>query len=125
MYLSLNKFYYKKVKSTLINKFLYYDLKKIPSFNKITLQISLNTTDLRKLLSGFLALEFISNQQSFFLLAKKTLLDSKIHKGNPISCKSTLQKQNLQKVLNNFIFTLLPKRKEMDTFYSLTEKSFS
>lgn len=101
------------VKYDLINKFNFTNINNIPKFQKITLSFNFNKYDFKLLVSALIALEIISLQKCNLLKSKTSNISLKIRKGNPIGCKVTLRKINMQlfffKLLNNI--SLLKKNK--------------
>jgi len=110
------KFYLKTIKYILINKFIYKKLQIIPKLKKIVLNFSSKTTDMKKLFTGLLALELITNQKGILTNTKTFITSIKIRKGNPVGCKLTIQKNKIFKILNNIIFKILPKLQNIKKF---------
>ncbi len=118
----LYTFYSKIVKYSLTNTFLYKRPNKLPKFKKITLNINIQIIETKKLFSILLALELIAKQKVALNIKKKTFLKIQFKKGNSVSCKLPLQKQNLHKFCTGFILKILPKSKNITT-RNLKQKS--
>ena len=93
------------VKYDLINKFNYKITKQIPKLESVTLTFKAKKYDLQTLLSCLSALDLISFQKPALNFSKVSNISLKIRKGQPIGCKVTLRKKNL----NKFLIVLLNK----------------
>lgn len=93
------------VKYDLINKFNYKITKQIPKLESVTLTFKAKRYDLHTLLSCLSALNLISLQNPALNFSKISNISLKIRKGQPIGCKVTLRKKNL----NKFLTVLLNK----------------
>ena len=97
------EYYYTNIiRYDLINKFYYNNHKQIPKVIKIVLNFNCNSVNIKRLISSMVALELITNQKSVILTSKKANISLKLRKGNPIGCKVTLKKKNM----NIFFFRL-------------------
>ena len=110
----LNYFYTKTLKFDLINKFYYTDLKKLPSLNKIILNFSCKTTELKTLATHLIALELISNQKGVITVSKRPNLLLKLRKGNPSGCKITLRRAPMINFLSKSFNETFPKIKNFN-----------
>lgn len=110
----LNYFYTKTLKSDLINKFYYIDLKKLPNLKHIILNFSCKTTELKTLAVHLLALELISNQKGTITVSKRPNILLKIRKGNPTGCKVTLRKTRMVNFLSKSFNKVFPKIKNFN-----------
>lgn len=110
----LNYFYTKTLKFDLINKFYYTDLKKLPNLNKIILNFSCKTTELKTLATHLTALELISNQKGLITVSKRPNLLLKLRKGNPSGCKITLRKTAMINFLSKSFNETFPKIKNFN-----------
>jgi len=91
MYFS--QLYYKKIiQYDLLNKFSFINQKKIPKFKKITLNFGYKKSNFKQLISGLLALEFISFKRSELTKSTQINIVLKIKKGTPVGCKVVLRK---------------------------------
>lgn len=107
----LEEFYIKTIKINLINKFIYNKSKKLPILKKISFSFNCKTTNIKHLSSGILALELITKQKGILLLAKRSNIEFKLKKGNPIGCKVTLRKINMFYMFIKLLIEILPKNK--------------
>jgi large subunit ribosomal protein L5 len=112
----IENFYFKTLKYDLINKFVYYDIHKLPKLKKIILNFGSPTANIKQLSSGLLAFELIANQKGILTTTKKSNILLKIRKGNPTGCKLTLQKYNLFNLFRKTIFEVFPKLKNFNGF---------
>jgi len=107
----VESFYFKTVKYNLINKFIYSKQKTIPKLKKISLNFNSKTADIKKLLSSLLAFELVTNQKGNIIVSKTINISIKIRKGNPVSCKLAIKKQNLLKFYSFILFNILVNHK--------------
>lgn len=107
----VENFYFKTVKYNLINKFIFSKQKTIPKLKKISLNFNSKTADIKKLLSGLLAFELVINQKGNIIITKNNNISIKIRKGNPVSCKLAIKKQNLLKFYSFILFNILINHK--------------
>lgn len=91
-----NTYYHKIVKYDFINTFNYQNLNQLPDLNKIVLNFGYSKSNLKYLISGLLALEFISSKKGKLTKSKNLNLLLKIKKGNPIGCKVILKKNYMR-----------------------------
>ena len=98
----LQNYYNNIVKYDLINKFQYKTINKLPKIYKVILSFNYKNPNLRQLMSSLTALELISAQKPIFTNSKVPVITLKIRKGNPVGCKVTLRRDNL----NNFFHKL-------------------
>jgi len=111
------EYYYNNViKYDLINKFYYKNHKQIPKVIKIILNFNCNTVNIKKLISSMIALELITNQKGVFLTSKKANISLKLRKGNPIGCKVTLKKKNMNIFFFRLISEIFPNIKLFEGF---------
>ena len=110
----IKKFYFETIKYNLINKFIYNKQKNFSEIQNISISFSSEGNNIKKLLSGMLALELVINQKGTIIPSKNNGVSIKIHKGNPVSCKLAIKKQNLLNFLSFIIFSSLPKQKYLD-----------
>ena len=108
---SLKIYYNIIIKNTLINKFNYNSLKKIPRIKNITLNFNCKKFELKQLATSLLALELITKKRGEITTATKPNLILKIKKGNPVGCKIILKKKSMYDFFSIFIFKILPSLK--------------
>jgi large subunit ribosomal protein L5 len=101
----LKQYKEKIVKYDLINKFQYKSITKVPSIYFITINLKLKHWNLKLLISALAALELITLQKVMLTKSKVSNVSLKIRKGQPIGCKVTLRKINM----NSFLIKLLNK----------------
>lgn len=85
----------KTITYDLVNAFMYQDIKKLPKLEKITLNFGYPKSKLKNLLSGLLALEFITSKKAKITKSKHLNIFLKIKKGNPVGCKIVLKKSTM------------------------------
>ena len=110
----LNYFYNKNLKFDLINKFYYANLKKLPKLEKVILNSSCKTTELKALATDLLALELVTNQRGILTISKRPNLLLKIRKGNPAGCKLTLKKSHMLTFFSKSLNEIFPKVKNFN-----------
>jgi large subunit ribosomal protein L5 len=116
----------KNLKHNLVNKFLYFDTKKIPKIKKIILNFGCKTNDIKSLSAGLLALELMTNQKSKLTRSKLPILTLKIRQGNPIGCKITLRKNIMFNYISKMSIEVFPKLKNFEGLYSrIKQNAFS
>lgn len=99
----------------LINTFFYQNLKQIPTLEKIILNFGYQKANFKHLISGLLALEFISFKKSKLTKSKHLNVFLKIKKGNPVGCKVVLKKNSMYLFYLKLITSIFPKIKEFRT----------
>jgi ribosomal protein L5 len=97
----LNSFYLTTIKYYLINKFVYKKINVLPKLNKIILNFDSKKMDNKKILSGLLMFELITNQKGYIL--KTGVISVLVSKGNPVGYKLTLKKQKLFNLFSNLL----------------------
>jgi large subunit ribosomal protein L5 len=108
--------YNNTVKYDLINKFYYKNHEQIPKLNKIILNFNCKNINFKKLISSIIALELTTSQKSVITPSKKSNIQLKIRKGNPIGCKVTLRKENMYKFFFRLILEIFPNIKLFEGF---------
>nr|YP_008475366.1 ribosomal protein L5 [Achlya hypogyna]AGS55479.1 ribosomal protein L5 [Achlya hypogyna] len=103
----------------LINKFNLNNVFKIPTINKIILNIGLKNSNMekKKMISIVLLLRLIVNQQVLNTKSKKNNIIFKIKKGDIMGCKVTLRKKNIYIFLEKLIIFILPNIKDFKGIY--------
>lgn len=92
-------YHYKVIKYDLINTFVYQNLIQIPRLEKIILNFGYPKPKLKNLISGLLALEFLSSQKGKITKSRHLNVFLKIKKGNPVGCKLVLKKKHHESFL--------------------------
>lgn len=105
-------YYHKIIKYDLINTFSYSNLKQIPQLKKIVLNFGYQKSNFKSLISGLLALEFISCKKSKLTKSKHLNVFLKIKKGNPVGCKVILKKNAMYFFYLKLITSIFPKIKQ-------------
>jgi len=108
------QFYNKNLKYELINKFIYKKPNELAKLEKIILNYGCNSTDLKSIATGLLALELITAQRGAFTVSKKSNISLKIRKGNPVGCKVTVRKSRMFFFLSKIIENVLPNLKNFE-----------
>jgi ribosomal protein L5 len=97
----LTSFYLTTIKYYVTNKFIYKKINMLPKLDKIILSLNSKKINNKKILSGLLMFELITDQKG--CIKKTKIVTVTIRNGNCIKSKLILKKQNLFK----FFFTLL------------------
>jgi len=108
----LKTYFERVIKYDLINTFTYKNLKYIPQLKKLILNFGYKKSNLKYLISGLLALEFISSKKGTFTKSKHLNLLLKLKKGNPVGCKIVLRKNSMYFFYLKLITSILPKIKQ-------------
>lgn len=95
----------------LVNAFLYQNIKQLPKLEKITLNFGYPKSKLKNLLSGLLALEFITSKKAKITKSRHLNIFLKIKKGNPVGCKIILKKSTMYFFYLKLITSIFPKIK--------------
>ena len=122
------KYYYQNViKYDFINKFYYKNYKQIPKIIKIILSFNCKNLNIKQLISSLIVLELISTKKGLILVSKKSDVLLKIKKGNPVGCKVTLRKINMNLFFLRLVSEIFPNIKQFNGFYvkSLNNSSCS
>lgn len=101
------KIYYQKiVQYNLITKFSYKTFFQVPDLNKIILHLSFQKDKYykNKLISIYLLLYILTNQQPVLTKSSVNNLMLKVKKGDIIGCKVTLRKQQMYNMLTKIIW---------------------
>jgi large subunit ribosomal protein L5 len=82
----------------------YKNIREILNLKKIVLHFSIKDTfkNPKKIISAYLVLSLLSQNKSFLVSSKKSIMILKIRKGMVISSKVTLRKHNMFNFLNMF-----------------------
>lgn len=119
----LNFFYENVIKYDLINKFLFSDINEIPKLKKIVLNFGCKSNELKSVASALLALEFITTKKGKLVQSKRSHIQLKIRKGNPVGCMVILNKKNVMYLfLFRILNEILPNLKNFKSFINLKIK---
>lgn len=111
-----NYYYNNVIKYDFINKFYYKNYKQIPKIIKIILSFNCKNLNIKQLISSLVALELISSKRGLILVSKKSNILLKIRKGNPVACKVTLQKIDMNLFVFRLISEIFPNIKLFESF---------
>ena len=101
----------KVIKYDLINTFVYQKLTQVPRLEKIILNFGYPKSKLKNLISGLLALEFLSSQKGKITKSRHLNVFLKIKKGNPVGCKLVLKKSMMNLFYLKLMTSIFPKIK--------------
>lgn len=107
----------KIIKYDFINTFFYQDVKEIAKLKKIILNFGYHKSNFKDLVSGLLALEFISFQKGQITKSKHLNVFLKIKKGNPVGCKIVLKKSLMHFFYLKLLTSIFSKTKHSQTFH--------
>lgn len=99
------------IKYDLINKFQYFNIKKLPRLKKIVLNFNFKSSDVKRLALAMVALELITLQKGTLTFTKRSNILLKLKKGEPIGCKIVLKNKNMYLFLFKILNEILPKIK--------------
>jgi len=108
-------YFHQIIKYDLINTFFYPSLLEIPKLKKIILNFGYRKSNLKYLVSGLLALEFISYKKGKITKSKHLNVFLKIKKGNPVGCKVVLRKSTMHFFYLKLLTSILSKTKQSQT----------
>lgn len=94
-----------------INAFKFDNLKQIPKLKTIILNFGYQKSNFKRLISGLLALEFITSKKSKLTRSKHLHILLKIKQGNPVGCKIILKKKIMHRFYLKLITSVFPKLK--------------
>nr|YP_010208821.1 ribosomal protein L5 [Skeletonema grevillei]UBA16131.1 ribosomal protein L5 [Skeletonema grevillei] len=114
----LDAYFYNIIKYDLVNVFFYQNIKQIPKFEKIVLNFGYQKSSFKHLISGLLALEFVSSKKSRLTKSKYLNVFLKIKKGSPVGCKIVLRKHTMYLFYLKLITAIFPKIKNSQTVQS-------
>lgn len=107
-----NKYLQHIIKYDSINALSFKEPKQLPKLKKIVLNFGYQKSNFKRLISGLLALEFLTSQKGKITKSKHLNIMLKIKQGTPVGCKLTLRKRNMHKFylkLMTSVFTKLKK----------------
>jgi large subunit ribosomal protein L5 len=95
--------------------FQYKNIGEVPNVvDKVTLVMTLSkNASFKNIVKAFALLELISGFRPFFVRSKKSSIFLKLRKGNPIGVKLTLRKKRANLLFLKFVWSVLPKIKEL------------
>jgi len=99
------------IKYDLVNTFTYQDLTQMPSLKKIILNFGYPKSKLKNLISGLLALEFLSSKKGKITKSRHLNIFLKLKKGNPVGCKLVLKKSIMNFFYLKLMTSIFPKIK--------------
>lgn len=105
----------KIIKYDLVNTFIYRNLMQMPKLEKIILNFGYPKSKLKNLISGLLALEFLSSKKGEITKSKHLNIFLKIKKGNPVGCKIVLKKSIMNLFYLKLMTSIFPKIKRPQT----------
>jgi large subunit ribosomal protein L5 len=102
------------VKYDSINSFFFENQNQIPRLQTIILNFGYQKSNFKRLISGLLALEFLTSKKSKLTRSKSLNVLLKIKQGNPVGCKIVLKKKIMHQFhakLMTSVFTKLKSSK--------------
>ena len=117
-------YYNNIVKYDLINKFQYRTINKLPKISKVILSFNYKKPNFKQLISSLIALELLSEQKPIFTKSNVPIVTLKIRKGQPVGCKLTLRKHNLDIFLNKLLFEIFCDPKLINSYKNIKKKVF-
>jgi ribosomal protein L5 len=103
------------VKYDLVNTFVYQNLTQMPRLEKVILNFGYPKSKLKNLISGLLALEFLSSKKGKITKSKHLNIFLKIKKGNPVGCTLVLTKSIMNLFYLKLMTSIFPKIKRPQT----------
>ncbi|MCD6423412.1 MAG: 50S ribosomal protein L5 [Elusimicrobia bacterium] len=113
----------KKVKEEMKKKYNYKNILEAPTLEKIVVSTGHNPAkeDLKYLDEALDQIALITGQRPVRTLARKSVSNFKIRKGQPIGCKVTLRKDRMWEFLDRFINIAIPRMRD---FRGLNKNAF-
>jgi Ribosomal protein L5 len=105
----------KIIKYDLVNTFVYQNLTQMPRLEKMILNFGYPKSKLKNLISGLLALEFLSAKKGQITKSRHLNIFLKIKKGNPVGCKLVLTKSIMNFFYLKLMTSIFPKIKRPQT----------
>nr|YP_009579075.1 ribosomal protein L5 [Vischeria stellata]QBK36857.1 ribosomal protein L5 [Vischeria stellata] len=109
--------YDKIIKQNLLTKFTYINPFEIPSVNKVVLRFNISQDSLKILLPTASAIFVLATQKPSLNLHKKIQITLSIKSGIFLSCKLSLRKDKKDIFLENLVFFIFPKVKNVHYFF--------
>jgi large subunit ribosomal protein L5 len=97
------------VQYDLINTFHFNNFKQIPKVQIIVLNFGYQKSNFKRLISGLLALEFITSKKGEITRSKHLNILLKIKQGSPVGCKITLKKKIMYRFYLKLTTSIFPK----------------
>lgn len=88
-----NKYLQHIIKYDSINALSFKEPKQLPKLQTIVLNFGYQKSNFKRLISGLLALEFLTSKKSRITRSKHLNVVLKIKQGAPVGCKITLKKK--------------------------------
>lgn len=108
--------YHRKViKYDLVNTFTYQNLTQIPRLERVVLNFGYPKSKLKNLISGLLALEFLSSKKGKMTKSRHLNLFLKVKKGNPVGCTIVLKKSLMNFFYLKLMTSIFPKIRRPQT----------
>lgn len=105
----------KVIKYDLVNTFTYQNLTQIPRLERIVLNFGYPKSKLKNLISGLLALEFLSSKKGKMTKSRHLNLFLKVKKGNPVGCTIVLKKSLMNFFYLKLMTSIFPKIRRPQT----------
>nr|QFO87214.1 50S ribosomal protein L5 [Eustigmatos cf. polyphem] len=113
----LNYNYNKIVKLNLLTKFIYINCFEIPYVDKIVLRFNISQDSLKILLPTASAIFVITTQKPSLKLYKKIQITLSVKSGIYLNCKLILRKDKKYIFLENLVFFIVPKIKNINYYF--------
>jgi large subunit ribosomal protein L5 len=94
-----------------INTFFFENQKRTPKLQTIILNFGYQKSNFKRLISGLLALEFLTSKKSIITRSKRLNVLLKIKQGNPVGCKIILKKKIMHQLHAKFMTSVFTKLK--------------
>lgn len=107
-----NKYLQHIIKYDSINAFSFKEPKQLPKLQTIVLNFGYQKSNFKRLISGLLALEFLTSKKSRITRSKHLNVVLKIKQGAPVGCKITLKKKIMHKFYLKLITSIFTKLKD-------------
>lgn len=114
--------YQERVKSQLVEKRGYKNVHEVPRLEKIIVNMGVSATLEKSALDDAAKdLEMITGRKPVINLAKKSVSNFKLRKGQPIGCRVTLRRESMYEFFDRLISAALPRIRD---FRGISVKSF-
>lgn len=107
----------KIIKQNLLTKFVYINCFEIPCVDKVILRFNITQESLKILLPTASAIFIITTQKPSLKLYKKIQITLSAKSGIYLSCKLILRKDRKDIFLENLVFFIFPKIKDINYFF--------
>lgn len=106
------KFYIEQImKYDSLNLLPLETIKHLPKFKTITLNFGFQKSNFKRLITGLLALEFITSKNSKLTISKHLNIFLKIKQGTPVGCKIVLKKKIMHQFYSKLSTSIFHKLK--------------